>query len=115
MTVAMERFLAGEISVLCHTLDEMSRFGELLDPDSGERKCVYGAIENEECRDGAEFAVPVDKSGELESGVIEFNPISSPLSEYDDFIFTETVDFSDLVLEKENIFDENIFLQMLGV
>lgn len=114
MTVALERFLAGEISVLCHTLDEMSRFSELFAPDSGERKCVYGAIENEECRDGAEFAVPV-YSGELKFGVIEFNPISSPLSEYDDFIFTETIDFSDLVLEKENIFDENIFLQMLGV
>lgn len=110
----MERFLGGDVSVLCHSLSEMKAFRDMFDPGSRHYKTINGAIGNNTCFDGAEFAI--------HSGVIGFNPIGIPLSQYRYYHFSESVDFyhlwSEFLLGKAGIpmtFDKPKFYAMLEV
>ena len=110
----MERFLDGDISVLCHSLSEMKAFKDMFDPGSRQYKTINGAIGNNTCFGGAEFAI--------HNGMMGFNPIGIPLSQYRYYHFSESVDFyhlrSEFLLGKAGIpmtFDRSEFYAMLEV
>lgn len=111
----MERFLDGDVSVLCHSLSEMKAFKDMFDPGSRHYETINGAVGNNTCFGGAEFAINSD-------GIMGFNPLRSPLSQYRYYHFSESVDFyrlqSEYLLGKAGIpmtFDKSEFYAMLEV
>ena len=114
----MERFLDGEISVMCHSRDEIKKFSTLFEPDSMNYRVAMGALRNSVCISGAEFAY----EGRHVRGerYLHYNPIGSPLYRYARCVYTETVDFSEFwdglnSTLKAPDFDPETFYAMLGI
>ena len=114
----MERLLDGEISVMCHSRDEIEKFSTLFAHDSMDYRVIMGALRNRDCISGAEFAyggrdVPWER-------YLHYNPIGSPLRQYGRFTYTETLDlpeFWDSLNSslKAQEFDSETFYAMLGI
>lgn len=114
----MERFLDGEVSVICHSREEIEKLSMLFEQGSRDRRIIVAASKNGNCLGGAEFAyedkfIPGDR-------YIHYNPISRPLSQYSFYSYTETLDFSEFCggldsIAGSNKFDVQSFYTMLGM
>lgn len=114
----MERFLDGEVSVICHSREEIEKLLALFEPDSLDYCVILGALRNNDCISGAEFAyrdryVPGDR-------YVHYNPIDHPMYEFDHFTYTETLDFPEFwdglnYTFQVPDFDSESFYTMLGI
>lgn len=114
----MERFLDGEISVMCHSRDEIKKFSTLFEVDSQDHRVALAALRSSDCIRGAEFAY--EGRHVRWERYMHYNPIGSPLYRYIRYAYTETLDFPEFwdglnYTFQVPDFDSESFYTMLGI
>lgn len=116
----LERFLSGDISIICRTKDDFEKMKLFFHEE--ENICVISAASSRYSKStGAEFAFPEAKwRAAGTEDLIHYNPVHSPLSQYEDYKYTETMEFPEFWdglnhRTEASSFDAGLFYAMLGM
>lgn len=116
----LERFLSGDISIICRSEDDFEKM-KLFFHEEENKRVISAASRRYSKSTGVEFAFPEARWRTTGTeDLIHYNPVHSPLSQYEDYKYTETMEFPEFwdglgSRPEAPSFDAVSFYAMLGV